>query len=95
MPFFQICCRENYNVETKPLLDTTAPVHYAIFSGMKHIGFTDAKFYIPIKALSGKMDSLVMYSHLSDIHIRFFDKYLKKLPGIEMPSGERDGVEYR
>lgn len=94
-PFFQICCRENYNVETKPLLDTDAPVHYAIFSGMKHIGFTDAKFYLPTKALIGKMDSQIMYSHLSDIHIRFFDKYLKKLPGTEMPCGESDGVEYR
>ena len=94
-PFFQICCKENYNVETKPLLDTAAPVHYAIFSGMKHIGFTDAKFYIPIKTLSGKMDPLIMYRHLSDIHIRFFDKYLKKLPDIELPSGENDGVEYR
>lgn len=94
-PFFQICCKENYNVETRPLLDTNAPVHYAIFSNMKHIGFTDAKFYIPIKSLSGKMDSLIMYKHLSDIHIRFFDRYLKKLPDTKLPSGERDGVCYK
>lgn len=93
-PFFQICCKENYNVETKPLLNTTAPVHYAVFSGMKHIGFTDAKFFIRSKTLAGKMEPLTMYRHLSDIHIRFFDKYLKKLPDIEMPSGERDGVKY-
>lgn len=94
-PFFQICCKENYNVETKPLLDTTASVHYAIFSDMKHIGFTDAKFYIPIKAFSGKMNPLIMYKHLSDIHIRFFDKYLKKLPDTQLPSGEKDGVTYK
>lgn len=93
-PFFQICCRENYNVETKPLLDTNAPVHYAVFSGMKHIGFTDAKFLVPSKSLTGKMDPQVMYSHLADIHIRFFDKYLKGLSEIELPSGERDGVKY-
>lgn len=94
-PFFQICCKENYNVETKPLLNTSAPVHYALFSNMKHMGFTDAKFYIPIKSLSGKMDSILMYKHLSDIHIRFFDKYLKKIENIEMPEGNSDGVEYR
>lgn len=93
-PFFQICCKENYNVETKPLLDTTAPVHYAVFTGMKHIGFTDAKFYIPGSMLSGKMPALTMYRHLADIHIRFFDKYLKNEQGVEMPSGQRDGVEY-
>lgn len=94
-PFFQICCTENYNVETRPLLNTAAPIHYALFSNMKHMGFTDAKFYIPFKSLSGKMDSLIMYKHLSDIHIRFFDKYLKKDDMVEMPSGVRDGVEYR
>lgn len=94
-PFFQICCSENYNVETRPLLKTSAPIHYALFSNMKHLGFTDAKFYLPIKSLSGKMDPLVMYKHLSDIHIRFFDKYLKKDDIVEMPSGSCDGVEYR
>lgn len=94
-PFFQICCTENYNVETKPLLNTTAPVHYALFSNMKHIGFTDAKFYITMKSLSGKMDPLIMYRHLSDIHIKFFDKYLKKDDTVILPSGNRDGVEYR
>ena len=93
-PFCQICCKENYNFETKPLLDTTAPVHYAIFSGMKHIGFTDAKFFVPVKSLCGKMEPLIMYRHLSDIGVRFFDKYLKKLPDIEMPQGERDGVRF-
>lgn len=93
-PFCQISCKENYNVETKPLLNTTAPVHYAVFSGMKHMGFTDAKFFLRAKSLSGKMDSLIMYKHLSDIHIRFFDKYLKKLPDVELPSGEKDGVKY-
>lgn len=93
-PFFQICCKENFNVETKPLLNTTAPVHYAIFSNMKHMGFTDAKFYIPVKYLSGKMDSLIMYKHLSDIHIKFFNKYLKKMNDVKMPDGKSDGVEY-
>lgn len=77
-PFFQICCKENYNLETRPLLMTSAPVHYAIFHDMKHMGFTDAKFYIPIKFLSGKMPADQMHKNLTDIHIRFFEKYLKK-----------------
>ena len=41
------------------------------------------------------MDAMLMYKHLSDIHIRFFDKYLKKLPDVEMPFGTKDGVEYK
>jgi hypothetical protein len=44
---------------------------------MKHMGFTDAKFYIPIKALSGKMDSDEMFRHLVCCHRTFFDRYLK------------------
>lgn len=94
-PFFQICCKENYNVETRPLLDTIAPIHYALFSNMKHMGFTDAKFYITNKSLSGKMDGITMYKHLSDIHIRFFNRYLKNMTDTVMPSGEKDGVAYK
>lgn len=41
-PFLQICCAENYNVETRSLFGTNAPVECEIFEGMKHIGFTDA-----------------------------------------------------
>ena len=93
-PFCQICCKENYNVETLPLLNSAAPVHYAVFSGMKHIGFTDAKFFIHSKMLCGKMSPDIMYRHLSDIHLRFFDKYLKKAQGVTMPGGEGDGVKY-
>ena len=92
-PFFQICCKENYNVETKPLLDTNAPVYYALFDNMKHMGFTDAKFFLP-KFLSGKMDGQTMYKHLFGIHKRFFDKYLKNIE-TEFPKGNSDGVTYR
>lgn len=94
-PFCQICCKENINLETKPLLNTNAPVHYALFSNMKHLGFTDAKFYVNNKSVSGKMDSLLMYKHLKDIHILFFDKYLKKKSGIELPVGVKDEIEYK
>lgn len=36
------------------------------------MGFTDAKFYIPIKMLSGKLDSAEMFKHLIYCHISFF-----------------------
>lgn len=77
-PFFQIGCKENINLESRPLLSTTAPVHYAMFSGMKHMGFTDVKFYLPLKFLTGKMPADRMFDHLAVCHVKFFDKYLKK-----------------
>lgn len=76
-PFLQICCSENYNVVTRSLFNTEAPVHCEIFGNLKHIGFTDAKFFIPFKMVVGKMDSNEMYERLSNQHLTFFDKYLK------------------
>lgn len=75
-PFLQICCKENYNVETRPLFGTEAPVEIEIFESMKHIGFTDAKFFIPLKMVVGKMDAMEMYERLSKLHLDFFGKYL-------------------
>ncbi len=76
-PFLQICCKENYNFVTRPLLATTAPVHLAIFHNMKHLGFTDMKFYLPMKFLTGKMPADRMQENLAEIHRSLFDKYLK------------------
>lgn len=76
-PFLQICCAENYNVETRSLFGTKAPVECEIFEGMKHIGFTDAKFFVPLKTLVGKMDANEMYERLAGCHLKFLEKYLK------------------
>lgn len=76
-PFMQICCEENYNVETRSLIATEAPVQCEIFEDMKHMGFTDAKFYIPFKMLSGKMPPLEMHNRLKKLHLEFFEEYLK------------------
>ena len=92
-PFCQISCKENINVETRALLNTIAPTYHVIFDHMKHIGFTDAKFYIPMKALVGKMDSDDMYDNLSYCHYTFFDKYLKGLE-TELVGLGTDGVSY-
>ena len=76
-PFYQIGCKENLNVETKPFLDTTAPVYYTQFKDMKHIGFTDAKFFITMKMLVGKLEPMEMHNKLIKCHLNFFDKYMK------------------
>ncbi|MBQ8927055.1 MAG: hypothetical protein IJ055_02125 [Oscillospiraceae bacterium] len=76
-PFCQICCRENLNVVTRPFVGTRADTYRVIFDRMKHMGFTDAKFYIPIKALAGGLDPQELFRHLTYCHVTFFDRYLK------------------
>jgi len=92
-PFCQISCRENINVETRPFVGTTADTYQVVFDDMKHLGFTDAKFYIPIKMLSGKFDSEEMFRHLSYCHVTFFDKYLKE-KSLSFDGIESDKVTY-
>ena len=77
-PFLQICSTDNYNVVTRALFNTKAPVQCEIFENLKHIGFTDAKFMIPLKMVVGKMDANEMYERLSALHLEFFEKYLSR-----------------
>lgn len=51
-PFLQICCKGNYCAETKSLIDHSAPVYLAKFEGMQHLGFTDMKHMMAIKAVT-------------------------------------------
>ncbi len=76
-PFCQISCQENVNCETRPFLNTSADTYRVVFGDMKHLGCTDAKFFIPVKFISGKLPSDEMFRHLVYCHITFFDKYLK------------------
>lgn len=76
-PFLQICCKQNYNTMTRPLFGTEAFARCEIFEHMNHVGFTDAKFFIPIKAIVGKLDGIEMYERLAACHFEVFDKYLK------------------
>lgn len=76
-PFCQISCRENINCETRPFFDTAADTYQVVFDDMKHLGFTDAKFFVPVKFIVGKLDAQEMFRHLAYCHITFFDKYLK------------------
>lgn len=76
-PFCQISCRENINCETRPFVDTEADTYQVVFDDMKHIGYTDAKFFIPIKFISGKLPPEELFRHIVYCHVTFFGKYLK------------------
>ena len=93
-PFCQISCDDNVNVETRPFVHTSADTYHVTFHDMKHMGFTDAKFYIPIKLLSGKLDSGEMFRHLVYCHVTFFDRYLKG-KDVSFDGLPSDKVDYR
>lgn len=78
-PFFQISCKENQNVELRPMLHREAPLHVAVFENMKHNGFMDMKFLLPKKMLVGGLDAEVLHENLTAFHVTFLDKYLKGL----------------
>lgn len=78
-PFFQIACRDNWSIESIVLLNRKAPVYWTVFENMKHIGFTDVKFFMKMKMLVGKMDPMKLHNNLTQCHIFFLDKYLKGL----------------
>ena len=61
---------------------------------MAHIGFTDAKFFIPVKFISGKLEPKEMFRHLEYCHITFFDKYLKG-KDISFDGLQSEKVEYK
>ncbi|MCR4685860.1 MAG: GNAT family N-acetyltransferase [Lachnospiraceae bacterium] len=77
-PFMQISCKDNENVVNRVYLKHTKPIYKAFFKDMKHIGFSDAKHFIPVKAVVGKLDADVMHENLCRCHLDFFDAYLKK-----------------
>lgn len=75
-PFVQISCESNVNVETRPFIDSHAPVYGIVFRKMKHAGFTDLKFVAPA-FLTGKLSPKDMHVNLVKAHIGFFTRYLK------------------
>ncbi len=92
-PFCQISCQENINIATRPLIGTSADTYQVIFQDAKHMDFTDTKFYISRKMLTGKIDSEELFQHLSYCHINFFDKYLKG-KNISFDGMESNKVSY-
>ena len=76
-PFYQVSCDDSINTQTRVVLNADAPVYWSLFKGMRHQGFSDLKFIIPIKAMTGKMPPQVMHDNLIKIQKTFFDKYIK------------------
>lgn len=88
-PFFQICSEANVNVETKPLINKTAPCYRALFKKIKHIAFADIKYFIPSTAVTGKIPADLAHSTLCKCHLDFLDKYMKyKDIDISIPDNE-------
>jgi len=76
-PFLQIGCEENRNVETLPLLNTKAPAVGEFITGMKHIGFTDAKFFGMPASIVGKADGAGVFGKVSAEILEFLRKYME------------------
>ena len=77
-PFLQICNPRNEAVVSRALLDTDAPVEYEVFRGATHLGFTDMAYYLKSKAVMGRIPYEDMNRRLFQLHITFFEKYLRK-----------------
>ena len=76
-PFYQVSCDDAVTTQTRVVSNTDAPVYWSLFKNMRHQGFSDLKFIIPIKAVTGKMAPQVMHENLIKIQKSFFDKYIK------------------
>jgi hypothetical protein len=57
---------------------------------MEHVGFSDFKHVIPMKSMVGGLDPNVAHDTVCNIHLEFFDTYLKKLK--EHPAFESNDV---
>ena len=93
-PFCQISCDDAITTETKIAINMEAPYYWEIFKGMRHQGFSDLKFFIPVKAVTGKMPAEMMHENLCKIGKSFFDKYIKGLE-IEVFEPDNDWIQRR
>jgi hypothetical protein len=78
-PFMQISCQNNEKAAARVYLKHTQSVYKVLFKDMKHIGFSDSKFTIPMKSVTGKLEANLMHKNLCKCHLEFFDAYLKKI----------------
>ncbi|MBR5387021.1 MAG: hypothetical protein IK142_05500 [Clostridiales bacterium] len=79
-PFYQISCEDARTTVSRVALDADAPVYWELFNGMKHIGFADMIFMVPIKSVVGKMDPMKYHEYVCKIHQSMFDTCLKCAP---------------
>ncbi|MBR3462113.1 MAG: hypothetical protein IKH20_05500 [Clostridiales bacterium] len=78
-PFLQISCKDNERVVTRVYLKHTKPVYKVLFRDMRHIGFADSKYIMPMKSQVGKLAPDLMHDNLCKVHREFFDACLKGL----------------
>lgn len=76
-PFLQVSCEDNEHIVARVYLRHTEPVYKVLFQGMKHLGFSDMKYKIPIASMVGRMEPDVMHANLCEVHLRFFDTFLR------------------
>ena len=78
-PFLQVSCKDNQNIAARVYIRHTKPVYKVLFRDMKHIGFADSKYNVPLSSAVGKLDPDVMHENLCKCHLEFFDAYLRGL----------------
>ena len=86
-PFLQISCKDNEKAAARVYLRHTAPVCKALFRDMRHMGFADAKYLIPLRSVVGKLDPDILHANLCRCHLLFFDRYLKGAENVPPLTG--------
>ena len=76
-PFLQIDNKSNLNVVSRAKLYHDKPVHFIIFKDIEHNGFCDLKLVSRSKASVGTCDPEKCLDTLNEVHVAFFDRYLK------------------
>lgn len=88
-PFLQINCEMNQNVVTRGYLYHKKPVYKVVLKDMRHLGFSDMKYMIPLKSQVGKLSPDIAHEITCTCHLEFFDAYLKnKKSEPNLPSNE-------
>ena len=77
-PFLQMNCESNKTAVTVAFVKNKNVAYHAILRDMQHLGFTDMKHVIPLKSQVGKLDPDIAHKTVCNIHLEFFDAYLKK-----------------
>ena len=66
------------SIAARVYLKHAQSVYKVLFKDMKHIGFADSKYTMPIKSVVGRLEPDLMHENLCKCHLEFFDAYLKK-----------------
>ena len=77
-PFLQMNCESNKTAVTVAFVKNKNVAYHAILRDMQHLGFTDMKHVIPLKSQVGGLDPDIAHKTVCNIHLEFFDAYLKK-----------------